>query len=216
VDQVVCLGDVAWGPQPRQTVERLRVLGYPTVMGNTDEELLDVPADPAVDDNARMIREIARWCAAQLSDADREYLRTFRPTVEIPLGDERTLLCFHGSPRSFHDRIVDTTPEVELMPMLAGHSATVLAGGHTHQQLLRRYRESILVNPGSVGLPFERAAGEGDQARNPPWAEYAVVSVECGALGVELRRVPLDLAAVMAAIRASGMPYAKEFARDWR
>jgi len=35
-DRVVCLGDVAaTGPQPHETVARLRALGCPVVMGNT-------------------------------------------------------------------------------------------------------------------------------------------------------------------------------------
>ena len=46
VDGFVSLGDVAQGgPQPRETLERLRRLDCPTVMGNSDALLLDVPAD---------------------------------------------------------------------------------------------------------------------------------------------------------------------------
>lgn len=90
-----------------------------------------------------------------------------------------------------------------------------MAGGHTHEQMLRRYKGTIVLNPGSVGLPFERGPGA-DEARNPPWAEYAVVSHEHGALRVELRRVPIDIGAVVCAIRESGMPHAELLAQDWR
>ncbi len=216
VDRVVCLGDVAaTGPQPRQTVERLRALNYPTIMGNADEELFNLPPEPPTDDNARIILEIDRWCAAQLSSEDLDYLRGFQPTLELPLGNDHTLLCFHGSPHSFDDSIASTTPDDDLARFLSGYSATVMAGGHTHEQMLRRYRETIVLNPGSVGLPFERGAGAGE-ARNPPWAEYAVVSQEQGTLGVELRRVPIDVGAVVRAIRESSMPHAELLARDWR
>src|SRR5437763_1263968 len=110
----------------------------------------------------------------------------------VALDAVHTLLCFHGSPRFFHDIIRSTTAEDDLAGMLAGFSATVMAGGHTHGQMLRRYRETIIVNPGSVGLPVERGPGA-DHARNPPWAEYALVSQENGVLRIELRRVPVDL-----------------------
>lgn len=218
IERVVCLGDVAWGgPQPHQVVERLRALAYPTVRGNADAELFDVPETPAdADEGTRVTLDIDRWCAAQLSpDDDMDYLRALPPTLELPLGDGRALLLVHGSPRSFDDIIVATTPEDDLARMLAGHEAVVMAGGHTHEQMLRRHRGTILVNPGSVGLPFERGPGA-DDARNPPWAEYAVVDAEGGALRVELRRVPVDIAAVVRAIRESGMPHAEVFARDWR
>jgi predicted phosphodiesterase len=37
MDQIVCLGDVAaTGPQPRETLARLRRLGCPVVLGNAD------------------------------------------------------------------------------------------------------------------------------------------------------------------------------------
>jgi predicted phosphodiesterase len=215
VDHVVCLGDVAWGPQPRQTVERLRALSYPTIMGNADDELFHLPTETPMDEGARVTLDIARWCAAQLSPADLDYLRTFHPLLELPLGAEHTLLCFHGSPRSFHDIIRSTTAEDDLAGMLAGFSATVMAGGHTHEQMLRRYRETIIVNPGSVGLPVERGPAA-DQARNPPWAEYALVSQENGVLRIELRRVPVDIGAIVQAIRESGMPHAELYAQDWR
>ena len=214
VDHIVCLGDVAWGPQPRQTVERLRALSYPTIMGNADDELFHLPSETPTDEGARVTLDIARWCAAQLSPADLDYLRSFHPILELSLGAEHTLLCFHGSPRSFHDIIRSTTAEDDLAGMLAGFSATVMAGGHTHEQMLRRYRETIIVNPGSVGLPVER--GPGPEARNPPWAEYAQVGQENGVLRIELRRVPVDVGAIVRAIRESGMPHAELYAQDWR
>ncbi|HEX5442031.1 MAG TPA: metallophosphoesterase family protein, partial [Ktedonobacterales bacterium] len=41
VERIVCLGDVATlGPQPREVIARLRTLGCPVVMGNTDAILL--------------------------------------------------------------------------------------------------------------------------------------------------------------------------------
>ncbi len=216
VDHVVCLGDVAaTGPQPRQTVARLRALACPTIMGNADEELFNLPTETPVDDHARITMEIDRWCAAQLSPEDLDYLRGFQPTLELPLGDDQTLLCFHGSPHSFNDIIVPTTPDDDLARLLSGYSATIMAGGHTHEQMVRRHKGTIVLNPGSVGLPVEHGPGA-DEARNPPWAEYAVVDQEHGALRVELRRVPVDLGTVVRAIRESGMPHAELFARDWR
>ena len=213
-DRLVCLGDVAaTGPQPRPVVERLRGLGCPVVMGNADAWLLDPPAKVSADQDMRRFEEIDRWCAAQLAPADLDYLRTFAPTVELPLGDGAVLLCFHGSPRSYDDIIVATTPDDELARMLDGRRATILAGGHTHAQMLRRHQQMIVLNPGSVGLPFESSGAGG--GRNPPWAEYALVEYVRGRLGVELRRVPLDAGAVVRAALDSGMPHAVWWSQDW-
>jgi predicted phosphodiesterase len=220
VDQTVCLGDVAGlGPQPRGVIDRLRSLACPVVMGNADEFLLDTALlDPGRHPNAspetHRLHEMERWCADQLTPADRAFIATFQPTVDLPLGDDASLLCYHGSPRSNVDEVRGETPDADLIALLGYRSALVLAGGHTHEQFVRRVDQRMVLNPGSVGLPYETLAGGGH--RNPPWAEYAVLSADGERLAVELRRAPVDLGAVRAAILASGMPHAAWLATEWR
>jgi len=213
-DRIVCLGDVAaFGPQPRQVLARLREMSPAIVMGNTDAWLLDPKPHPIRDENSQRVTEIELWAAEQLTDDDRAFIRNFQPTITLPLGADADLLCYHGSPRSFHDAIHATTPEEELELMFAGHQALVLAGGHTHEQFLRRYHTSYLINPGSVGLPFERLPDGG--ARNPAWAEYALVGWENGRLGVDFRRVPFELDALIAAVQGSDMPHGEWWIGEW-
>ena len=207
VDRMVCLGDVAaTGPQPRESVERLRSLDCPVVMGNADAWLLDPPLVEATDEAARRIEEIDRWCLAQLGEEDLAFIREFRPTIEIDLGlgKDAGLLCFHGSPRSNTEVIDASTPETALAEALAGARAAVLAGGHTHVPLLRRHAGMSILNPGSVGMPEQ-----------PPWADYAIVDAASSRLAIELRRVRLDGAAVRQAALASGMPHAAWWAEYW-
>ena len=201
-DRVLCLGDVAaTGPQPRETVERLREVGCPVVMGNADAALLG-PIPVTGDEETRRILEIDRWCAEQLSTEHLDFISGFQPTLNAHLDPGNDLLCFHGSPRSFDDAIVATSPEKELDQMLAGHESAVMAGGHTHEQLLRRHGATTLVNPGSVGL-------------DPPVAGYAIVSSEGGRLGVEFRRLPLNVEEVRDAALCSAMPHAEWWAAFW-
>src|SRR5205807_7695464 len=101
-----------------------------------------------------------------------------------------------GSPRSYNEGIVATTPEEELDAIFEGRQALVMAGGHTHMQMFRRYKDMLLLNPGSVGLALDRVSPI-DQIRNPAWAEYAIVSVDNGSLSVEMHRVPFDLQALI-------------------
>jgi predicted phosphodiesterase len=220
VDRIVCLGDVAaTGPQPHEAVERLCGLGCPVVMGNTDAWLLDPKVAEAANEHAERIQQIDRWCAGQLTPADREFIHTFAPTVEAPLAGGRTLLGYHGSPRSFNDVIKPETPDEMIAPWLAGiladGRALVLAGGHTHLQMLRRYRGVLLLNPGSVGRPRDPISPSED-VRNPAWAEYAIVeSGPQGTLAFELRRVPYDLTTLQAAVERGGMPHAAWFLGAW-
>lgn len=214
-DTIICLGDVAvLGPQPREVLDRLRALGCPNVMGNGDAELLAPPAADAEDEIARQMQEIGLWGAAQLSSDDKAFLASFQPTVSLPLEHGATLLCFHGSPRSYDEIIGATTPENDLDEIFAGQSASVYAGGHTHQQLLRRYKDALILNTGSIGLPMNPIPPATD-IHNPAWAEYALLTVDGPDLSVTLRRVPYDLNASVAAARNSGMPHADVWLADW-
>lgn len=213
-DQIVCLGDVAAdGPQPRQVLARLHALACPVVQGNTDEWLLNPQLHDVADDFWRIINDIEMWGVAQLSAEDRAFLQTFQRTVEIPLGAGKALLCYHGSPGSNEDQILATTPDEKLESMVSGYGATVLAGGHTHVPMLRRYRDKLLVNPGSVGMLFIR---QGETTYNPPWSEYALIDHSNDHLHIELRQVPLDVEAVRQAALNSDMPHAQWWAQDWK
>ncbi|MBI3943724.1 MAG: metallophosphoesterase family protein [Chloroflexi bacterium] len=215
IDRIVCLGDVVVsGPQPREALARLQDTGCPVVMGNTDLWALDPQPHPYRDEDSAKITDIEMWGAAQLTAQDKTYLRSFQPVVEIPMGNGDTLLCFHGSPYSNTDIILPTTSDERLDPLLSGYEAQVMAGGHTHQQMLRRFKDKIFVNPGSTGLPYEVVSQTG-KVRNPPWAEYGVIHWEGTLTSVELRRVPYDTGEIARIALKSHMPHKAWWTADW-
>jgi predicted phosphodiesterase len=215
IDRIVCLGDVAGGgPHPREVLDRLRQLGCPVIRGNVDDWVLALRPYGTGDPSIRRPEDIDRWCAGQLQPADRDYMDTFEPVVELPLDGSAGLLCFHGSPRSNRDVILAGTPDEEIEEMLGERRADVMAGGHTHLQMLRVLGASLLFNPGSIGVPFGRSAK--GKKRHPPRAEYAVLTAEGSRFRVELRRAPIDASAVVSAILKSGMPHAEWLAKRWR
>ncbi len=166
IDQVICLGDVASsGPQPHAVLKKLMGLRWPIVQGNTDAWLLNPERYIGDDPFYRRINEIADWCEAQLTRQDKAYLRTFQPTVEMALGDGLKLLGYHGSPRSNEEFITATTPDLKIEEIFGDLPQQIFAGGHTHQQLLRRYRDIHLLNPGSVGLPYETMRPDGSESQ---------------------------------------------------
>jgi putative phosphoesterase len=211
IDQVVCLGDVAVGPQPAEALARVRELGCPVVMGNWDAAFLGDMPDPETE-VAEMLVEIGNWWAAFLSPADREFMESFRPTVELSLGST-SALCFHGSPKSYDDWIFATTSDEELSLMLHKVEQHVLVGGRTHVQMIRRYLESTIINPGSVGLPFHDWWPR--PVRISPWAEYGVLGSDDGRLSIDLRRTSFDVEAFLELSLESGMPHAEWWANCW-
>jgi predicted phosphodiesterase len=211
VDEAVCLGDVVQGgTEPAQTLDRLAALGCETVLGNADALLLEVPAESPEPITERLL-EVREWTLSQLSSSQLEQIRSFSAVI----GRERDgvpLLFFHGSPRSYDDVLLPELGAEALEPFL-GHDAVLLAGGHTHLQWTRRIGAALYVNPGSIGISYDRHAPEPPVLR--PLAEWALVTIEDGAVGVEFRQVPYAIEDVQAAAKRSGRPYADEWAAQW-
>lgn len=210
VDEIVCLGDVVQGgTEPAETLDRLAALGCETVLGNADAFLLEVPSDSPEPVTERQL-EVRDWTLSQLSSSHLEQMRSFAPVVRREL-DGVPLLLFHGSPHSYDDVLLPELAGEALEPFL-GHGAVLLAGGHTHLQWTRRIGDALYINPGSVGISYDRHA-------DPPvlrtLAEWALVTVADGAVGVEFRQVPYAVEDVQAAALQSGRPHADEWAAQW-
>jgi len=212
VDRMICLGDVAVGPMGGDAIARVRELGCPVILGNWDDAFVTGLMTPPPDETAAAVNEIHAWWGEQLAPDDRAWLQTLVPSLELEL-DGTPALAFHGSPRSYDDTIFSTTPDDELEAMFAEERPPLLLGGHTHVQLLRRWNESLLVNPGAVGLPF--FAWWPRRVRIAPWAEYAIVSADAGRLQVDLRRTTYDFEALLRHARASGMPHSDWWVDSW-
>jgi putative phosphoesterase len=207
VDEIVCLGDVAaGGPQPRQVLARLRQRECRVVRGNADDWLLSgFPAGRSAE--TRRLGEVVTWARAQLQAGDLDYLDGFPPTLSLSVG-AMTICCFHGSPHSNLERLLATTPEGTLDEFVdAAPGAGLFVGGHTHLMLLRRHRDKVFVNPGSVGLPLGAMTLPSDGvAALPAWSEYAIVEENNGVATIAFRSIPVDLHALAAA--AKHMPHA--------
>ncbi len=215
VDTILCLGDVALdGPQVPEVIERLQQLGCPIVMGNTDAKLLTAHHKQYKDPFSQMTNDIDVWCAQQLTDAHKAYIQTFQSTITLRLPQNRILLAYHGSPRSFKEFLKPTTSDEVLEEAFAGFHADIMVGGHTHSQMFRRYKDVLVLNPGSVGAALDRVSPL-NEARHSPWAEYALIEASKNDLHVELFRLPFDIEKFIAITLASGMPHAEWSAGEW-
>jgi len=210
IDRLICLGDVATlGPKPHEVLARLEALGCACIEGNHDAFLLDAALIRSYTETPVVV-DAVDWCRAQMSAAELAFVRTFQPWLEVALGGGATLFCYHGTPRSHMEDLLPSATPLELERLLDGRSATVMAGGHTHLQMLRQHRGTLVVNPGSVGMPFvEQPVGGAPTIM--AHAEYAIVDADgAGAVEVRLRRVPLDRRALREQAASCDFPL-----RDW-
>ena len=180
-------GDYAlFGPWPQETLAALRELPQATWIRGNGERWTASP-DQAPDDP--VVQGAIASCRESVGP---EVSRLARLAETATEGD--VLYC-HGSPasdvRSFMPEPADDEAE-----RLDGVRARRLVFGHTHLPFRRMTPDGVeLVNPGSVGMPFD-----GD-----PRAAYALVADD-GEL--EHRRVDYDHLGAAAAVR-------DRFPGDW-
>jgi len=214
VDRIVCLGDtVALGPRPREVLARLRELRCPCILGNHDAFMLDEQLIHSYND-APIIGRAVEWCRNLLTDDELAFIRSFLPTLEIELEGDVRLFLFHGTPQSHMQDLLCTTPPGELDAMLSGRAASVMAGGHTHIQMLRQHKGTLIVNPGSVGMPFKEYVS-GKAPIILAHAEWACVEVIRGHVNVTLHRVELDRSALRSAAQTSDNPIAVDLVAQY-
>jgi predicted phosphodiesterase len=199
VDLVVVGGDVAAGPMPRETIERLMALGDLArfVSGNADRELRarfdGEPVDPGLPD---AVRQVVEWCAAQLEPRHRDFLAGFEDRIVVDVDGLGPALCCHASPRNDVDVFTVRSPDSRLRAFFEGVEQRVVTCGHTHMQYERVLDGIRIVNSGSVGMPY----GE-------PGAYWALLGPD-----VELRKTTYDLALAARRLRRTAYPQADEFA----
>lgn len=155
-DRIVLTGDIAAGPQPVQVLDRLLGLGDRVVWvrGNADRDLVDLAAGRTLDFDD----PISDWAARQLM-ADHVALLGSLPhpvTLDVD-GFGRVLFC-HGSPRDDNEVVLVDTRLSRWAEALAdvGDDVTTIVCGHTHMPFVRLAHGRLIVNPGSVGMPYGR------------------------------------------------------------
>jgi predicted phosphodiesterase len=168
-DEFVLGGDYALaGAWPRQTVELLKELPKATwIRGNTDRWLVDGHDAPGP------VNDTIRKCAEELGDELVQELFNLPETATI----DNTLYC-HASPGSDMESFFPEPGERDA-ELLKGVEAARVVFGHTHIQFKRTGPgHTELVNPGSVGMPWDGdhraayAAIDGDLAEQRR-VEYA-------------------------------------------
>ncbi|SDL69425.1 metallophosphoesterase family protein [Nonomuraea jiangxiensis] len=178
-DLIVLTGDLAAGPMPVETLDLLVSLGERAlwVNGNADRELVQITRGETCE------YAVSRWAAGQLRDDQVELLAGLPDRQVVELGRFGTTLFVHATPRSDEEMVLVDSSLERWGEVLAGESADTVVLGHTHMPFVRLADRVLVVNPGSVGMPYGR-----------PGAHWALLDGESGA--VTLRCTPLDAARV--------------------
>jgi len=196
-DAVYVLGDMINGAcWSGEVLDLLAHLGWPMLLGNHDDAVLQLGS-------ARMEPRYAdrRHYAALWWTRQRLLPKHLLALKELPL--ERSvsvphappIRLLHGLPGDFFRGFRPDTPEQWAVSLLACVAERTVAGGHTHFPMERRFGSWLVLNSGSVGVPYD-----GDVR-----ASYLRLEGSPGGWRSEVRRLSYDLGAVEQGFRDSGL-----------
>ncbi len=195
-DLILHGGDLAAsGCQPAEVIDLISQLGWPGVMGNTDEMLWTPEALPEL---------IAS--APKLSGLLRVLFEAFAPATRALIGEQRmgwlrrlpaefrheNLVLLHASPGNLWRAPLDRSDGASLEKVYKDLNARTVVYCHIHRPFIRRGAFTI-CNSGSVGAPYD-----GD-----PRASYLLIDNNQPAI----RRVEYDVEAEVRRLLASNYPY---------
>jgi len=196
-DRVVLTGDLATGPQPAETLDVLSELGKRAVWvrGNADRELVEFRRGTRTQDPD----PVTQWAAEQLRADQVELLARLPLTATLEVDGLGQVTFCHATPRDDEEIVVVDSRLGRWAEVFDGLDASVKAVvcGHTHMPFMRLADRRIVINPGSVGMPYGGAG-----------AHWALLGP-----GVGLRVTEFDLDKACARVAAeSGYPDAAEWA----
>lgn len=198
-DVIVVCGDLVAGPQPLETLRLLRSMGDDALLlrGNADREMWEISRDGAAPPDA-----ISEWAAQQLNDDDLDFLQSLPPTRTLDIVGLGTTMFCHATVNDDSDVVIVDSPPQRWQDVLADADPAVrtLVCGHTHMPFVRLVDRRLVINPGSIGMPY------GHQAA--PWALLGP--------GIDLRFTEFDAAAARQRLRAeSQYPGVETFADNY-
>jgi predicted phosphodiesterase len=200
-DLIVVTGDIVAGPQPVEVLDRLVGLGDRALLvrGNADRELVAL----ARGEDLEIPDPVAPWAAAQLRRDQVELLAALPYPVVIEVDGFGPVVFCHATPRDDEEVVlVDSRLArwAEVFTELTPDQQTVVCG-HTHMPFVRLVDRRLVINPGSIGMPYGRPGGG--------W-----VLLANGQVGLRHTVIDVD-AAIAAVVAGSSYPDRQAWAAEY-
>lgn len=198
-------GDLAQGgSSPAEIVDRIRELGWPGVLGNTDEMLFrpqsfaDFAArTPAVQSMAAVIEQMAAVARDELGSERLAWLSRL-PMRQL----HAPLALVHASPDSPWLAPAPDAADAELEKVYTPLDQPIAVYAHLHRSFIRKVGGMTVINTGSVSLSYD-----GDRR-----AAYLLLENS----RPEIRRVAYDVEQEIRDLDERAVPHADWIARTLR
>lgn len=197
-EKYIVLGDIAVkGPYPEEVIKSVMDLeAICTIKGNTDRWLIENP----ININPEMA-DYVEHCRKRISQESKDYLDGLPEICELE-EEGRKLLVFHASHDSDLIGIDMHDENGELEMKTGGKDYDICLFGHTHMQFHIESGSKVLVNPGSVGLPFN----------GTEMLQFGIIEFGADKIDVELIKAEYNIEEVITEAIRTDLPHVEKYA----
>ncbi|CAG7598816.1 hypothetical protein PAESOLCIP111_00260 [Paenibacillus solanacearum] len=204
VDRIYVLGDLCYrGPEPKRALDRVRSLRTEVIKGNADEWVVRGVRPGEVPEQAiGMMNRERDWTLARLDADDVAYLNGLPQSLRLQF-EGVSISAFHATPDSLFEIVPPFAADEQIQAkLMTAEAADIYIYGHIHKPYIRYLDGKVVINTGSVGLPFDGMTK----------ASYAIVEVEQGSIRTSLERVAFPAEGVIRQYEEAQYPNAEMMA----
>jgi len=154
VDLTVFLGDIVYGGiYPRECLSILmNIEPLIAIKGNADGRFDETDDIGNKNNELKDHRdEIHCWVRDLMSKKEIQEIRNFKSSESIFV-NEMSIGFYHGSPKSYNDRIYDDDSDKDIMEKFRDVQHSITAIGHTHVRMHKKISGLEIINPGAIGI----------------------------------------------------------------
>ena len=159
-DKVIVLGDIInRGPRSNECLKLIQQMeqdkSWYVIKGNHEEYVLDFDQPNALDSGPQFeTLRIIYWTYKNLPPEDIQAVKDLPSELDIHLQDGGNVKAVHASLAGMRVGIYPDHDYSGLLKLI-DQQADLFLVGHTHQPLVRKINGTLVVNAGSIGLPFD-------------------------------------------------------------
>ncbi|MET1029416.1 metallophosphoesterase family protein [Domibacillus tundrae] len=181
IDKIYVLGDLCYrGPEPKRSLELIQALKTDVIKGNADEWVLRGVQEGEVPNQAlEMMNKEREWTVSQLTKTDLDYLAQLPTDLRFDASG-LAINVFHATPDSLFEVVLPSeSDEVIKTKLISSTDSDIYVYAHIHKPYIRYINGKMVINTGSVGLPFDGVKK----------SSYAIVDIEGNRVSTSIERV---------------------------
>lgn len=167
INKFIIAGDhIVDCPENNEVLYKIKNLNAYVIKGNREKYVLNYHNGMHSEWNNHKQMAAIVWTHENIDEGNIKYIDELPEQLNISLPKMDNIRVVHGSPFDISEQLFpDKYPE-RIEKALKGIKESVLICGHTHESWSKVVYNKLIVNPGSVGVPFNENK----------FAEYAVLT----------------------------------------